>query len=46
MIPIAEKAQNLIEREARFTLSARDFAEFSRALDTRLCPLTPPSRAP
>jgi uncharacterized protein (DUF1778 family) len=33
-----EKAQNLIERETRFTLSARDFAEFSRALDTAFAP--------
>ena len=33
-----EKAQVLLEREARVTLSARDFASFARALDTAFAP--------
>jgi uncharacterized protein (DUF1778 family) len=33
-----EKAQVLLEREARITLSARDFASFARALDTAFAP--------
>ena len=34
-----EKAQVLLEREARVTLSARDFASFARALDTAFAPI-------
>lgn len=33
-----EKAQTLIEREARVTLSARDFSDFARALDSAFAP--------
>ena len=35
-----EKAQQLLEREARITLSAQDFAAFSAALDTAFTPNT------
>ncbi len=33
-----EKAQALLERETRLTLSARDFGEFARALDAAFAP--------
>ena len=33
-----EKAQVLLDREARVTLSQRDFAAFSRALDSAFAP--------
>lgn len=33
-----EKAQALIERETRVTLTARDFATFTRALDSAFAP--------
>ena len=33
-----EKAQRLIERETRLSLSVRDFQEFTRALDTAFTP--------
>jgi uncharacterized protein (DUF1778 family) len=33
-----EKAQSLIDREMRLTLSARDFAAFARALDSAFAP--------
>jgi uncharacterized protein (DUF1778 family) len=33
-----EKAQDLLERESRVTLSQRDFAAFSRALDSAFSP--------
>lgn len=33
-----EKAQTLLERETRLTLSARDFSDFTRALDSAFSP--------
>ena len=33
-----EKAQVLLDREARLTLSARDFAAFAQALDSAFAP--------
>jgi uncharacterized protein (DUF1778 family) len=33
-----EKAQQLLERESRITLSQRDFAAFAAALDTAFTP--------
>lgn len=33
-----EKAQDLLQREARITLSERDFSAFSRALDSAFAP--------
>jgi uncharacterized protein (DUF1778 family) len=33
-----EKAQSLIDRETRLTLSERDFAAFARALDRAFAP--------
>jgi hypothetical protein len=33
-----EKAQALLEREARLTLTARDFGEFTSALDSAFAP--------
>ena len=33
-----EKAQVLLDREARLSLSARDFSAFARALDTAFAP--------
>lgn len=33
-----EKAQTLLERESRLTLSERDFAVFMRALDSAFAP--------
>lgn len=33
-----EKAQRLLERESRFTLSQRDFEAFAAALDTAFSP--------
>lgn len=33
-----EKAQGLLDREARLTLTARDFAAFTTALDTAFAP--------
>jgi uncharacterized protein (DUF1778 family) len=33
-----EKAMALLEREARLTLSQRDFAEFARAIDSAFAP--------
>lgn len=33
-----EKAQNLLERESRITLSQRDFVSFSKALDSAFAP--------
>jgi uncharacterized protein (DUF1778 family) len=33
-----EKAQSLIDRETRLTLSGRDFAAFARALDGAFAP--------
>jgi uncharacterized protein (DUF1778 family) len=33
-----EKAQVLLERESRLTLSQRDFASFSKALDSAFAP--------
>jgi uncharacterized protein (DUF1778 family) len=33
-----EKAQTLLEREARLTLSARDFSDFTGALDSVFSP--------
>ena len=33
-----EKAQALLEREARLTLTARDFSEFTSALDSAFAP--------
>lgn len=33
-----EKAQALLEREARLTLTGRDFAAFAQALDTAFAP--------
>ena len=33
-----EKAQTLLERESRLTLSERDFAAFTRALDSAFAP--------
>ena len=33
-----EKAQELLEREARLTLSQRDFTRFARALDSAFAP--------
>lgn len=35
-----EKAQDLIERETRLSLSARDFREFAQALDGAFAPNT------
>jgi uncharacterized protein (DUF1778 family) len=38
---VKEKAQNLLERESRLTLSARDFLGFSKALNTAFAPNAP-----
>ena len=40
-----EKAQLLLEREARMTLSERDFSAFANALDTAFAPNPALSRA-
>lgn len=37
-IAAKEKAQALLEREARLTLTARDFGEFTAALDSAFAP--------